>query len=623
MSLLRLLSVGILPVALLGAFGPVPAQETAPAAAITPAAPTIRLPADTIFSVTIHDMASLREQWSAHRFAQAWDSPELVNLRSCVEDLWSEFSRDMVRESPVEVSALLDFLDGHVSYLVTGMRYNEDDSETEYDIAFVARVKEERQEELREKIETLLRESIPSDATRSVEELHGSNIYRIEFVERFESADWVFDTYEADGMTPDFDSGHLEMTTYEEAHRVQYAFHGGHVILAEGAGEPIKQVLSLMENAEAPSLFERAEYRRLVAEVAQEGDLAMWIDLPALIANGMKNSWDEVDRGYFDLMGAAEVGAFYLTMDLQPTGIMTRAVLRMPLEKKGAIAVLYAGSVNRLQTAEFAPADAYDYMSLAINLGELWSTTRSVMRQIKPNGDASLTTALSGLQEALGVNIETDLLDKIGGEHAIYTRALPASIAPTEHGITPTPPRVTMVAIQDGANTMQTVDAILTKVSDEPFHFPIESMTQEGMKIWKLREAAGAPPEQRFALGLTPSHLLFSTDVASIQDCLRRIRGEAEGSLAQTEEFRAAAGQVEMENLRFFHFAGKDQFDTLVTVLRHALVNEMAAEADELGIEAEDIPPAQWWRRYFGRQMQTVRLGSDFLRYDMDIVAAK
>lgn len=612
----HLLSAGLLLVVILGMFGVARAQDQQAAEAAPPAA--IRLPQDTLFAVTILDAASLREQWNTHRLAEAWRSPEVARLRSSVEKMFGELSEELIEEAQLDVPALLGFLEGPVAFCISNLHYEADSEETHVDPALVARVSAGRQEELRAKIEEILAAKIPADAKKSAEEFHGSTIYHIEFVEVVECSGWEPGHWDPDN--PDFSSGTVSTHTHETPYHVQYGFHGDHVIVAEGNGEPVKKLISLMADGSVPSLAESAEHRRLTAEVAQEGDLAIWVNVPALIDYAQRHLWDEEARRAMDSLGIVGAGGFLLTMDLRPEGIFTRSALRMPREKKGLVAMLYAGSVNSMQTAEYVPSDATEYWSLTADVGAIWREARLLVRQLNPQGDAFLTTALSGLEQTLGANVETDVVEKIGGEHAYFTRPVSTASTPSDDEM-PSQPSVTMIALRDGATTVQTIDSILTKLSGEPFFFPIESMSQEGMKIWKMREDAGAPVGQQLALALTPSHLVLSPDVGGLQDCVRRLRGEGEGSLAGTEEFRAGAARINRENLRFVQFTSTGSYEYAAEALR-AMVEYDMFEMD-WDLEAEDIPPASWWRRYFGTQVQSIRLGAEFLRLDGDVQVAR
>src|SRR5690606_4764825 len=122
---------------------------------------------------------------------------------------------------------------------------------------------------------------------------------------------------------------------------------------------------------------------------------------------------------------------------------------------------------------------------------------------------------------------------------------------------------VILLSLVNGQKTNDALDGLFTKLSGEPLYMPVKALNQDGVKIWTMSEDSPFAAVNRYALGLTPSHLVIGNGVDQVQQSVRIIRGESQDTLAQTADFQRAVGEVDKANLRFFSYTGPGSYDAV------------------------------------------------------------
>jgi hypothetical protein len=157
------------------------------------------------------------------------------------------------------------------------------------------------------------------------------------------------------------------------------------------------------------------------------------------------------------------------------------------------------------------------------------------------------------------VNVERDLIEKLGGEIALYERKVLRSLSglaefnPWEDGQIETTANL-MLGLRDGRAFRQSAERTLAALRKEPYEVPFEVTPYLGHEIWTVDDKGGALPPVRPAWTLTDAWLFFSADSEELPGLLRAWTGKSEKSLAGAPGFAAAAAAVPREGMVSFSF---------------------------------------------------------------------
>jgi len=573
--------------------------------------PIEKLPGDMIYCVAVRDAGELRERWKASRFGDAWESPEFAKMRGYVEGEWKEFAADFEEKSHVSPEALFSHLDGFAAFFTThaATRTVGDEVLSEYDICFVAEVPEAKREEVQQTIDKLLSD-VPSTATKSLEEVAGTTIHVVKYVEETP----------VQGSPSDPNAPVLNDQTTTT---IQYAFAGDMLVLAEGPNEPAKKIVSSLSTDTVPRLGANAAFRKLAERNKGLGSATAWINVPRILEVGRSGVDGEEATKYFAALGIDELGPALVTADLDDQGVLSRAAAIMPANRRGIVAMLYAGEPNPVQSAARVPADARGYYSWTLDLETLWSHLSQLIKTMNPQADGMVTMGMMTVQANYGINLQTDVIAKISGEHAFYQRPDPAAPSTAVDG-SPTiaaPTTGLLLGLRGGAETAAGLNAIFEKLGKPPADgsmatgMSFDNENVDGTTVWSLPADMVPPGEQSPAWAFTPAFAAIGSGKAELRQVLRQAAGQDAASLAAQPDFRAALEGAPKENLRLFAYTSPDSYATMVDTLRVMLAN-MGMMDSTITIAPEDVPPLEWWKRHFGATVSAVSLDSEMLTAD-------
>ena len=565
---------------------------------------TNQMPADTWFLVSVQDMSQLREKWSNSPYQEAWKSPEFSAVRKVIEDGWKEMMEDDANKSGVNVQDVLGVLNGNATFLSTmnEVRVEGDYTTREWDTCFVAEVSKNDHKEIRRILDDILK-TFPEDAKKSVEVVKGEKVYVIEYYRQQEADD-----------APDELEG-LQLMTEVPMH-IEYMLTDDYFIICEGRNQPLRQILAGLKGDKERAVQSVSRFKDISRKVGTEGDFALYFNPQRLIEQQAKNpeSPDLIEK--MQQFGLQDVGPVLFTWGINEEGLFTRGAVAVPEEHMGLLSLVYAGEPNRVTTAKYVPSDIYSYVSYTANLKEIWAGARALARIASPQVDSILSAYLMSSVSNFNVDVEADILNNIMGEHAYYQRGLPAEVKKEVEAAgvpSSTLSEVFLFATANGEKLVQTLDQFFDRLSGEPYQFPIEHYTQRGFNIWTVKQDAGEETPLRFSIALTPSHVILANNLIEAQEAVRRVTGESNNSLATSKSFNETIGDADREGLRVLSYTSQEAA---------ALMSEQMRELVDLGlldtldIETEDVPPAEWWKRYFSSARQSAQFLPDMIVVD-------
>jgi len=564
-----------------------------------------KLPGDTWFAVAVHDMNSVRAKWESHPMRDAIQSPELEAIRTKAVAMWEEMSKGMQEELNVDPEVLLQHVEGFAALTFSDFEV-EDFDEGPTTISLVLGMGPEKQQAFDADFQKILDKSLPEDARRSLDTFKGAKVYRIEFEVTPKAEDGA--ASEPQGITMD------------------YAFAGPGFVMSATDGQPgqLQEILNAFGGGTEASLSASEAYQKVSGQFPAAGDVAVWLDLPRIMAGVTDKMGAEDPEGLskFKAIGLHGLGAAMMTISLSPDGTRSRAAMCMPAEKTGILKMLYAGGANRIETAKVVPADAIAYNSFTLDVGTLWTSLNEMLQAVEPQATFFVQGFLQNVKTQYEFDVEADLLSHLKGEHATYMRSKEDGATPA---FDPTNPiaaafansQVMLFGLENGQVTVDAVNRLFTKMTGEPQYMPFEKSEVAGAAIWAQKEDPAMPMPVRPCLALLPSRLIFSTNMAETQQAVRAAGGEAGASLASQPGFQTAIEGVDRENLRVLSYESSEVLAEQVDQVRSMLsfVQENFAE-QQTPITSEDIPAKEWFQRWFGDRVTTLHLSPDALVMD-------
>jgi hypothetical protein len=560
-----------------------------------------KLPEQTIAVFTIKNLTELKTKFEASRYNEAWNSPELEKIRTTVGTQWQEFSGMAEEETGIAPAQLMSHFKGYLSAFALGSSFDEQGNLVgSYGI--MAEIPAEAQDAVRADMDKLLAKA-PTDATKEMETFRGVDIYRIKFTREIGVPDPASDT--GAPLTRPFD--------------IQYAFTDGHFLLVEGANDPLKSILTSMDDDATTTLGRAAGVQSVLAEVGGTGDTNLVVNFPHILnLVGMQpDAAEAVD--VMNKLGLSEVGPAALAVSLTDYGMVEDFAMGIPTERKGLLAMLSAGDQLQLTTPAMAPADTSVFLAWTLDLQQLWDASVAMALEFSPEAKSYIDYGFLTAQSNFELDIQNDIIARVKGEHAFWMRPLPeeAPAATEEDAFDPGPvnPQVVFIGLSEGQQTADALNRLFRKLVTEEYGLPLVETDVRGTTVWTPAEdIAGEVPEEA-AMGFSPRAILITSSMLDMQDTLRRLGGESGApSISSDADFQRISAEFPKEWMRMYGFSGTGIYRDLDQQLDGLfLAFQMMAEGP-LPIAREDIPNAEWFLKYFGPSAQGVYIKPDMIR---------
>ncbi len=559
-----------------------------------------KLPEHTIAVFAIRDLSELKAKFEASRYNEAWNSPELEKLRTTLGTQWQEFSGMAEEETGIAPAQLMSHFNGYLSAFALGSSFDEQGN-LAGSFGIMAEVPEEAQDAVRADMDKLLAKA-PTDATKEMESFRGVDIYRIKFTRAMDFSDLATD-------------GEAEVTRPFD---IQYAFTDGLFLLVEGANDPLKAILTSMEDDATATLGRSAGVQSVLAEVGGIGDTNLVVNFPHILdLVGMQpNAAEAVDA--IGKLGLAEVGPAALAVSLTDYGMVEDFAMGIPTERKGLLGMLSAGDQLQLSTPAMAPADTSVFVAWTLDLQQFWDAALAMALEFSPEAKSFIEYGFLTAQSNFELDVKNDIIARIKGEHAFWMRPLPkeAAAATGEDAFDsgPVNPQVLFIGLSDGQQTADALNRLFRKLVSDEYGLPLVESDVRGTTVWTPAEDIAGEVPGEAAMGFSPRAILMTSSMLDMQDTLRRIGGESGApSISSDADFQRISAALPREWLRAFAFSGTGVYRDLDQQLDGVfLAFQMMAEGP-LPIEREDIPNSEWFLKYFGPSLQGLYIKPNML----------
>jgi len=371
---------------------------------------------------------------------------------------------------------------------------------------------------------------------------------------------------------------------------VEYGFVGETFLLAEGRGEPLKRAIRAMESGSETRLARKDSYRSATALLGDlDAPFHLYYDIPHHVNELRDHPRAERTLRSFQALGIHNAGPLVAGARLDESGLDFRAAVQTTGPATGILRVLKDSPQNKFERIGLVPRDALVAASLSIDFGNLYREYRAAMLVMSRDAQMLIDAAVRTLETIAKVSLQDDILAKSRGEMVSYVRPGPGEGS----GISARYSSSFIFPIEGGTATTDAVNAVLRRLNDENTKVvDLEESEFMGNVLWETPQTV-TQRGQGLYLSATPNGAVVASSGGELREIIRRLSGQAEGSIRDEAEFQRFLGGVEQRNLRgFVYQSSKAVIDGYL-----AKLSEESAEGDvnELRAELRRRLGDSWW----------------------------
>lgn len=493
------------------------------------------LPKDTLAAVSVTDVSTLAKEWESTPLGQAAKDPRLAAILDPMNEKLAAIPKDLGEKFGFNVETLRKLTTGGAVAFLTLFEWTTSDV-YEFDTCFLAEVRPEDHERVRNLIETLL-EKTPVDARRSRYTFKDETVYVTQFIQEIEKGIPDYDprTGKTGVATPK--PGSALALVQEIPIVMQYALVGNRLIVCEGRHEPIRRIIAALKDP-AESLGQTQGYRRVSNSIAGEANVTAFLAAGrawSIFADHLKQQDEKKD---LSVLGFQDVGALLLRFRLSGEAIAFDAALETPKTPRGIPAMfLQPGGDNTLKTASLCPPNVSSYSSLLYNGDTVWKGVKELMIRFAPQVWGFVNMQISQYNKMLGIDIERGIFGTMGGELAVYRRE-PPSLRKRFDSLGEFGSMTILLGLRDGKTFRQNHDRILQVLTAEPYQLPVKTTTYLDTDIHRFKQDPADPSPTVPAWTVTDGFLIAGSDSEELPGALRAWAGKADTSLADDPDFK-------------------------------------------------------------------------------------
>lgn len=235
----------------------------------------------------------------------------------------------------------------------------------------------------------------------------------------------------------------VQISVEGDEEELYYALDDETLAVCVGGRSLLEKHIVLRQGGDVPSLADAPLYRQLQAFFGPNEDGLIFLNIAALI--DMLPAAGEAPPGQFgppvgprdilDMTGLTDIEAFGISARLMEDGTRNQALLLVPAPRRGLLRAFVP------QEADPTPVPFVDekvalYSGLYFDIPTFWQEIMNLVGQVNPMAYQMLQFQLNNPQ--LGIDIENDLINAMGGRWVVY---MPGEI------VTPNPPPMLNLAM--------------------------------------------------------------------------------------------------------------------------------------------------------------------------------
>lgn len=515
-------------------------------------------PSDSLFVAWAENASFTKSKWEGSRMSEIWNAPEMGKMRTFFERKYSEAEAEFEKEMEFPLKDLLALVSGEAVITMGRMTNPTPEnglSEPEPSSVMLAMNLKDSDRATVDKLLEKAKGELPPDTKSRSYDVNGVTVYSLEFVDEEE----VYGEYD-----PSMGDAEPPMIKRQTPVTLQYAFPAGNFVFAFGNSEPIKGYLANLGGAGTTALGASDKFTRAQTEAGGQAlDINFYFDYSSLMDGSAVPPEQAAEmKKTVAALGLTESGPLLVSGGLDKTSSSAILVNLTPAQKTGLFSLIYGMPSNSLGALSQVPGDATQAVTWTLSGSALLRDLKALLLNVSPEGYGALNMGLAFANQSAGVNVETDILNNIDGEHLYFRLPLTsADFASISEG-TGVPAQlllasksVTRIGFTNGPAVVATLDGVIDRAMSNPEQpLPIDKSEIQGFTNYRSKPDAGMPPGFTPSVTLTPSGMVLAFDDAILQDAVRRIAGKGTNSFADQPKVAAALAGVDKTDLKVFSY---------------------------------------------------------------------
>lgn len=427
----------------------------------------------------------------------------------------------------------------------------------------------------------------------------------------------------------------------DEGWKKAYAFVDSTLVEARNLKDISYIITALKSGAGEGAGLSQGHLERITALTDGNTDVLLYVNGETLIQWGIEtalaaaanseNQMPIAPEAIFDALGAKELQALALTLDLTDEGSRTEiAILHTP-KPEGFVSIL-RGTGGPVDFPAFVPPDVNGSSVMRYSLVELWDKLLGMVNKLGPMA-AMATMQLSGAEAQVGVKIRDDLFGSLDDHYVEIS-----------DGTLEKQSQVLAFKVKDYDRLAGALDGVKRFVGAGFAAF--EESDYLGYPISQVKTQSAGPETPDIVFCLTKDYFIFSTGPQTLlKKVLSRMKENSGPSIWDDERVQSlmatlpagyvAAGVADSGKLMktMVDAMTMVQAQTAKTAKKKAKgkkgkgpkaadsedadLEEILADADEAWFDPEAVPSDAMWKRYFGILVNSQYQPADAIHFRM------
>ena len=519
-------------------------------------------PSDAVFVSWVENASFTKSKWEGSRMSEIWNAPEMGKMRTFFDRKYNEMEKEFEAEMEFPLKDLIALVSGEAVVSVGSfVKPTEENglSEPEPGSLILAMNLKDSDRGTVDKLLEKGKADLPPDTKSRSYDVNGVTVYSLEFVDEEE----VYGEWD-----PSMGDSEPPMIKKQTPVTLQYAFPTGNFVFAYGNTEPIKGYLANLSGAGTNAVGNTDKFSRSMAEAGgQSLDLNFYFDYTQFVDGSMASA-EEVEEMTKTIraLGLSDSGPLMVNAGIDKTSSSFTMVNLVPAQKAGIFSLIYGMPANSLSTFAQVPGEATQAATWTLSGSALMRDVKAMLLSISPEAYGGLNMGLAFANQSAGVNVETDIINNIEGEHLYYRLPLTSDDFASISNGSGVPAQlllasksVTRIGFANGPAMVATLDGVMERSMSNPEQpLPIDKTEIQGFANYRAKPEAGMPPGVTPSVTLTPSGLMVAFDDAILQDAVRRVAGKGTNSFAEQPAVASAIAGVDKSDLKIFSFVTEE-----------------------------------------------------------------
>lgn len=489
------------------------------------------VPEDTVVYIEVPDYTLLKNRWNGSAAKKLWDDENIKSATASMRGSLDAKIKKMEEQLGVTQEHLVDLFPGGSALALTTIDLIEWRRMPiqEIEMVFIGHCGKKNVPKIQTLVQRALKD-IPTDAKKSSFKVKDSTVYSIEWTQAMpvsvaESTPPSSDASPSD--QPEVGTGKEEFSL-----RVEYAFTKGYFVIGEGRHEPVKKVVSRIEEVTGlKNLTASPSYASFTSRFPSDLHGKWYFNTGRLLGLIEKQGGAGADSEMLKSVGLSSIPSFLGGFRFVDNGMEMHWGLGVDRSVGGIGAIITCVKNNPFNLLKLAPKETISFWSMAIDIKKVWNEVHTVLRGALGEKYSSVMASIEEANRMIGANIEQDLINALGNEIGTITTRISRE-GKQEDAM------VLLVELSSRERFKMFLDNALLSVNAMMPFLMFDQKEYQGYTMYVPRapEGSGAPPIDA-SFVITDRYFLFASHQSEAKNLLSRISGKKLPDLTEHKTF--------------------------------------------------------------------------------------